>query len=242
MRVRLINYGFLLLALLVMATAVSAEAEKPRMAAGGPAGVQALSQQPAQGADSAPNYRVNPGDVLDIAFRWTPEFNQTVTVQPDGHVILTSAGDIKMGGLTLLQVRDLIINASSSKVVNPEVAVTLKDFERPRIAIGGEVVTPGKYDLRQPTTALQAIMLAGGPKDSAQLSQILLFRPMPDGMSEVHRINFHHLDHGKHPPEDIQLKPGDMLLIPRDKLTKIGRYVRTFNLGVYFNPATGAVF
>jgi polysaccharide export outer membrane protein len=195
-----------------------------------------------QSADGSLTYKINAGDVLDIAFRWTPEFNQTVTVQPDGHIGLVSAGDISVMGLTPIQARDEIIRHSAAKLVNPEVAVTLKDFERPRIAVAGEVVAPGKYDLRQPTTALQAILLAGGPKDSAALSQVLLFRPMPNGFSEVHRISFKNLDHSVNPPEDIALKPGDMLLVPRDKLTKIGRYIRTFNLGIYFNPVTGAAF
>jgi polysaccharide export outer membrane protein len=192
--------------------------------------------------DNSLTYKVNAGDVLEIAFRWTPEFNQAVTVQPDGHIGLVSAGDVPVAGLTPIQVRDEIIKRSSGKLVNPEVAVTLKDFERPRIAVAGEVLAPGKYDLRQPTTALQAILLAGGPKDTAALSQVLLFRPMASGFSEVHRISFKNLDHSLHPPEDIQLRPGDMILVPRDKLTKIGRYVRTFNLGIYFNPVTGAAF
>jgi len=121
----------------------------------------AQTPQPAEPQTQSATYAVNPGDVLDIAFRWTPEFNQTVTVQPDGHASLTSAGDIKMSGLTLLQIRDEIVRLSSEKLVAPEVAVTLKDFERPRIAVAGEVVNPGKFDLRQPTTALQAILLAG---------------------------------------------------------------------------------
>jgi polysaccharide export outer membrane protein len=202
----------------------------------------ALAQSPAPAPTPPPNYVVNPGDVLDIVFRWTPEFNQTVTVQPDGHAGLTSAGDLKVAGLTLPEIHDAIVRESRAKLVDPEVAVILKDFERPRIAVAGEVVNPGKYDLRQPTTALQAILLAGGAKESAQMSQVLLFRPMPNGFSEVHHLSFKRLGNTDHPAEDIQLRPGDMLLIPRDKLTKIGRVIRTFNLGVYFNPASGAVF
>jgi polysaccharide export outer membrane protein len=201
-----------------------------------------LTEQPQPSAAAPVTYTVNPGDVLDIAFRWTPEFNQTITVQPDGHASLTSAGDVKMSGQTVLQIRDEIIAKSSGKLVDPEVAVTLKDFEHPRIAVAGEVVNPGKYDLRQPTTALQAILLAGGAKDSAQMSNVYLFRPMPNGFSEVHHISFKRLGDSEHPPEDMQLRPGDMLLIPRDKLTKIGRVIKTFNLGIYFNPVTGIGF
>src|SRR5881398_3223417 len=53
-------------------------------------------------------YKLVPGDVIDIAYRYTPEFNQTVTIQPDGFVGLQIVGDIKLGGLTLEDARKKI--------------------------------------------------------------------------------------------------------------------------------------
>ena len=49
-------------------------------------------------------YRLQPGDVLEVQFRYSPEFNQTVTVQPDGYVSLEIGGDIKVAGMTIEQI------------------------------------------------------------------------------------------------------------------------------------------
>src|SRR5436190_22364863 len=45
-------------------------------------------------------YRLQPGDVLEVQFRYSPEFNQTVTVQPDGYIAMEIAGDLKVAGST----------------------------------------------------------------------------------------------------------------------------------------------
>src|ERR1700686_5009440 len=54
-------------------------------------------------------YRLQPSDIMDVAFRFTPEFNQTVTVQPDGFISLEVAGDLKVAGLTLAEARQAIL-------------------------------------------------------------------------------------------------------------------------------------
>jgi polysaccharide export outer membrane protein len=189
-----------------------------------------------QASPSAPIYVVNPGDSLEVTFRWTPEFNQTVVVQPDGHAMLTATGDLVLAGLTLDQVHDEIVRAASATLVNPVVTVAVKDIERPHVLVAGEVVTPGKYDLRQATTVLQAIFLAGGNKDSADMSHIVLFRRVNTEYSQVYKLNFNKIDKGRRPTHDMILQPGDMLLVPRDGLTKFGRYVKSLNIGAYLNP------
>ena len=54
-------------------------------------------------------YRLNPGDVIDVIYRYTPEFNQTVTIQPDGFVMLEVIGELKISTLTLEQARQKIL-------------------------------------------------------------------------------------------------------------------------------------
>ncbi|MHB1023037.1 MAG: polysaccharide biosynthesis/export family protein [Acidobacteriaceae bacterium] len=192
---------------------------------------------PAPGMSASTSYLVHPGDVLDINFRWTPEFNQTVTVQPDGHAMLTSAGDVTLGGLTLQQIHDEIVRSTAKKLVAPEVTVTLKDFVRPFIVVAGEVITPGRYELRQKMTALQAILLAGGSKDTAAMSHVLLFRQLNSKFAKAYKLNFGRLNVKNYDKHDMLLQPGDMLLVQRDKIANLGRYMRQLNLGVYYNPA-----
>src|SRR6266446_8687202 len=54
-------------------------------------------------------YRLQPGDVLEVQFRYSPEFNQTVTVQPDGYISLEIGGDLKVAGFTIEQTREAIL-------------------------------------------------------------------------------------------------------------------------------------
>src|SRR5882762_11152775 len=66
-------------------------------------------------------YRLVPGDVIDISYRYTPEFNQTVTIQPDGFVGLQIVGDIKIGSLTLEDPRKKIAEKASARLKDPEI-------------------------------------------------------------------------------------------------------------------------
>src|SRR5882762_10857607 len=61
-------------------------------------------------------YRLQPGDVLEVQFRYSPEFNQTVTVQPDGYVSLEIGGELKVAGLTIEQARQAILKKASSRL------------------------------------------------------------------------------------------------------------------------------
>jgi polysaccharide export outer membrane protein len=191
----------------------------------------------AQSAPAATPYKISPGDQIDVNFRWTPEFNQSVTVQPDGHTVLMSAGDIQAAGLTIQEFHDEIAKHSTDKLLDPEFTVSVKDFEKPHIVVAGEVQTPGRYDLRTATTALGAVLQAGGTKEGGDMAHVILFRNLNSQVAEVHRLSFGKLDrNGKPPSDDMLLQPGDMILVTRDKLANIGRFVKAFNLGVYFNP------
>ncbi len=183
-----------------------------------------------------PFYVLRPGDTVDVLFRFTPEFNDEVVIGPDGRAALKSTGDIRMAGRTLPELRRLIVSGSSDRLVNPEVAVSLKDFERPNVVVAGEVQTPGRIELRRPLTALGAILMSGGSKDDAALGRVLLFRRVDGETAEVHVLKLSHYDGNTRAKNDIPLQNGDMILVRHDRLTKVERFVKLINLGVYFNP------
>lgn len=182
------------------------------------------------------NYTLHVGDVISLEYRLTPEFNETVTVQPDGHVNLQIVGDLAVAGLTMEQVHDKIVSLASSQLNNPELAITLKQFEQPYVVVAGEVAKPGKIDLRDNTTALQAVMLAGGFKDSARDTQVILFRHINGDMAEVRKLDLHNIKKQSQLEQDTELEPGDMLLVTRNKMEHLSRFMKASNLGVYFNP------
>ena len=183
-------------------------------------------------------YTLHAGDVISLDYRYTPEFNQTVTIQPDGYVTLDIVGDVKIAGLTLDEVHDQIVKMASSRLNHPELNLTLKDFEHPYIVVAGEVAKPGKFELRDDTTALQAIMLAGGFKDSARDTKVVLFRRINQQMAEVRQLNLHNVHSTSDLEHDTELQPGDMLLVTRNKLEHLSRFMKATNLGLYFDPTT----
>ena len=228
-----------LIALLVLAAMAAAAARAQNATADAAAQPAAQYNGGVAGRRPLPTvgpYIVQPGDTVDVLFRFTPEFNDEVVVQPDGHVSLKSTGDIQVGGFTLPEIMRAVARSAAGKLVDPEVTVSLKDFERPHFVVAGEVQLPGRFELRHATTTLQAILLAGGPKEDAAMNHVYLFRRLNADTSEVHELKLSRFDGAARAKNDLVLQADDMILVRRDGLAKIGRFMKTFNLGVYLNP------
>lgn len=183
-----------------------------------------------------PRYTLRAGDVLELQYRYTPEFNQTVTVLPDGFVNLNIVGDVRVSDLTVAQARDLIVQKAQAHLNDPELTLILKQFQQPYVLVAGEVNKPGRLDLRENTTAMQAVLMSGGFLPSAQSGQVLLFRKINGATAEIKVLNLTKLRKTSDLERDIQLESGDMLFVPRDKLEKVSRYIKLLNIGMYFNP------
>jgi polysaccharide export outer membrane protein len=181
-------------------------------------------------------YRLQPGDVLEIQFRYTPEFNQTVTVQPDGYVSLEITGDLKIAGFTLEQTRAAILRQASQRLQDPVVSIMLKEFQKPYFVVAGEVAQPGKIEMREKVTALQAIMLAGGMKETAKSSQVVVFRKINSDTAEVKLLNLKSIKQTADLENDLTLQAGDMVYVPRDKLSKVERFMKLVSVAAFLAP------
>jgi polysaccharide export outer membrane protein len=181
-------------------------------------------------------YRINPSDTLELTFAQAPEFNQTVTVQPDGYITLRLVGDLPAGGQTLPELTASIKTAYSKIMQDPEVTVDPKEFEKPFFTVGGQVGKPGKFDWYADITLTQAIAIAGGFTDASKHSQVLLFRRVSDEWSEAKIINVKKMVSARDLREDPELKPGDMLFVPKNALSKIKPFLPTSSVGLYGAP------
>lgn len=178
-------------------------------------------------------YRVQSGDVLDLQFHFTPEFDQTATVQPDGYITLKEIGDVHVEGESLPELRQNLQKAYEKILANPVITVDLKDFEKPYFLALGQVARPGKYDLRGATTVSSAVAMAGGFTPQAKHSQVLLFHRVDDQWSSVTKIDLKHMLKSRNLSEDAYLRPGDMVYIPQNIISKIKAYVPTPTMGAY---------
>jgi protein involved in polysaccharide export with SLBB domain len=179
-------------------------------------------------------YRLSASDSISLTFPLTPEFNQTVNVEPDGFVSLTSVGAIRLEGMTTDEAAAAIGKAYSQLLRDPIVSVELKDFNKPYFTVGGQVNKPGKYDLRGATSATEAVAEAGGFNDTAKHSQVLLFRRVNEQWYEVRSLDLKRILSGHDINEDTELQPGDMLYVPQNLVSKIKRYIPSSGFGAYY--------
>jgi polysaccharide export outer membrane protein len=182
-----------------------------------------------------PRYHITLGDVLELTFAFVPEFNETVTVQPDGFITLKAQSALHVQGLTMPELIDTLHEVYGKVLHDPVITVDFKEFEKPYFVVSGKVIKPGKYDLRGDTTVTQGIAIAGGLDDDAKHSQVLLIRRASDDWTEVRTINVKEMLHGINLQEDPHLRPGDMLFVPKNTTSKIKAWIPTGSLGMFLN-------
>jgi polysaccharide biosynthesis/export protein len=188
---------------------------------------------PQLGGERRPLYRLNRSDVVTLAFTLSPEFDQTLTVQPDGYVFLKDAGPVLAYGLTLEEFRLAVRKAYTGYLHDPQVAVSLKEFEHPYFVAGGEVGHPGKYELRTDTSILEAVQIAGGFTHEARHSQVVLFRHVNDDVVEARIFDLKKMLKEKSLSEVPRLRPGDMVFVPQNSISKIERFLSKPSLSMY---------
>lgn len=188
---------------------------------------------PVLGRERRPLYRFNKSDVAEISFAFTPEFNQTVTIQPDGYITLKEAGRLLAEGLTAQELEMSIVAAYSNLLHDPRVTVIVKDFDRPYFIAGGEVARPGKYELRGDLTISAAVAIAGGFTQQSKHSQVLLFRRVTAGLVETRVVNVKQMLKHHNLDEDVSLQPGDYVFVPRSTVSKIMRFMPATSMGMY---------
>jgi polysaccharide export outer membrane protein len=182
-------------------------------------------------------YQLRAGDSFSVSFPYTHEFNQgDITVQPDGYVTLEGLGEVPVVGKTLPELRKLI-QTSYSNIVSPQViTVELKNFEKPYFLVGGEVGHPGKFDLRGDTTVAEAVTTAGGFRDTAKHSQVLLFRRVSDQWMEAKKLDMKKMLSAGNLSEDLHLRPGDMIYVPKNAISKIKPFLPVPSVGAGIYP------
>jgi polysaccharide export outer membrane protein len=196
----------------------------------------ASERGPALMGERRPLYRFNKSDVIELAFTFSPELNETVTVQPDGFIPLKGGPLVIAEGATIPQLEELVRQAYSGILHDPEVTVLLREFDKPYFIAAGEVARPGKYELHSDTTATEAVAIAGGFTDRAKHSQVVLFRRTAGDMVEAHLLDVKAMLKTKDLREDIHLQPGDMLYAPQNMISKIKPFMPVSGMSLYLNP------
>ena len=194
-------------------------------------------KSPTLTGDRRPLYRLHKSDNVEIRFTFSPEYDQTVSIRPDGFVELRDVGEVFAEGLTVPDLRSAVKLAYQSILHDPTVDIVLKDFEKPYFVAGGQVGRPGKYELRSRTTVAEGVAIAGGFTESSKHSQVVLFHRVNNGVVESHVLNLKAMLAARNLDEDLELRPGDMLFVPQNRISKLRRYLPVATLSTFFTPA-----
>src|SRR6266436_5631343 len=178
-----------------------------------------------------PRYLLRPSDVIQLAFPITPEFDQTISVQPDGFVSLRGVGDLQIAGKSLPELSEALHKLYGNFLNDPIINIEMKDFEKPYFTAGGEFGKPGKYELRGDTTVAEAVAIAGGFTEKAKHSEVLVFRKVPGGWEAGKRLDVKQMMVKGDLGEDVHLRPGDLIYVPKNKLSKIKDFIPVPGMG-----------
>ena len=168
---------------------------------------------PVVGVPVASDYVIGPEDMLQVSIWKNEAMSRTLPVRPDGKISLPLLHDIQAAGLTPLQLRDKIAAALAEFMPNPEVSVSVMQVNSYRVSVLGEVQKPGVLQLKAPTTVLEALALAGGFRDFASPSKIVIFRKDASGQTQKLRFNYNRAV-GSTGEENVSLKSGDVVVVP----------------------------
>ena len=142
------------------------------------------------------------------------ELTVTIPVRSDGKISVPLIGEVQASGRTPVQLKDDISARLRAFISVPDVTVTVLQMNSQTFNILGRVSRPGSYSLSATTTVLDAIAAAGGFLDFAKQKSIYILRRNAKG--DMTRIAFNYKDviQGKHPEENVQLRPNDTIVVP----------------------------
>jgi len=170
------------------------------------------AERPVSAAPS--DYVIGPEDVLQVSVWKNETLSRVVPVRPDGKISLPLLHDIQAAGLTSMQLRDKISKALGEFMPNPEVSVIVTDVRSFRVSVMGEVQRPGVLLLRSSTTIMEAIAMAGGFRDFASPSKIVVVRKNPSGQTEKIPFNYNRAIKTGESEDNLFLKTGDVIVVP----------------------------
>jgi polysaccharide biosynthesis/export protein len=168
----------------------------------------------ARAATAVPaDYVIGPEDVLSIVYWRDKDMSGDVAVRPDGKISLPLLNDVPAAGMTPAQLRERLIEASKAYFEDPNLTVVVKQMNSRKVFITGEVNKPGPYPLVGPTTVLQLIAIAGGLRDYAESKKIIIVRN-ENGRPMAYPFNYKDVVSRKSLRQNIELKPGDTVIVP----------------------------
>lgn len=172
------------------------------------------------------DYFLQIGDIIEVKFFYNHELNERLIIRPDGKISLQLIDEVQAAGLTPSELDRVLTDKYSQRLQKAELVVMVKEFQRQRVYIGGEVNSPGLLPISGKITSLQAILQAGGFKDTAELKNIIIIRKQQGRDQPLFMtVNIFEDLRSRGKNNDIQLKPYDIVFVPKTTIAKMNQFV-----------------
>ena len=122
------------------------------------------------------NYRLGPGDVVNIDIWGASQESVSETISPDGTITVDGVGVISLGGLSVRQAKQRLRSVLGPRYQDSRIELTLGQTRTITVSIMGEVKTPGTYTMSAFATVYNALYMAGGPNEIGTLRNVQVYR------------------------------------------------------------------
>jgi polysaccharide biosynthesis/export protein len=175
-----------------------------------------------------PLYIIQPGDQLDIKFFYNPELNESVTVRPDGMISLQLVDEVNAAGMSPAQLDDLLTQKYSHELKKPMITVIVRSFTMQRVYVGGEVNRQGFVNLTAGMTPLQAVLEAGGVKETADPEAAIVIRKGPNRQPVPVRVDLKTAAYGGSGEGGAPLQAQDVVYVPKSAIAEANKFVKQY--------------
>jgi polysaccharide biosynthesis/export protein len=198
-----------------------------------------LKPPPPETAQPLAQYKLGRMDKLAVKFFYTPELNEEVVVRPDGKISLQLVGDVTAAGRTPVEVAQDLRRLYQPYSQVRDVAVIVREPSSAKAYVGGEVYQPTMLPIDGATSLVDAIIMAGGARDTAQLKSVILLRagePKP----QAFLVDVNAALHGEAPIPALQ--PYDVVFVPKSAIAEAGKFVDLYINRIVPRNATFSAF
>jgi polysaccharide export outer membrane protein len=196
--------------------------------------VRPQAMQGAMDAEPIADYRLRPGDDIEVKFFYHPELNETLMVGPDGKISLQLIDEVLAAGLTSSQLDEVLTKEYAKYLENYSISVIVRQYSGLKVYVGGEVARPGFLSLKGNMSVLQSILAAQGFKDTAKPENVILLRKGPDNKPVATVIDLASVMSGGKMENDIYLMPSDIVYVPKTWIAKAGVFTDQYLRKVFF--------
>lgn len=173
-------------------------------------------------------YRVFPGDTVTVTIHTAQELSGEYLIGPDGRANLPLAGSVMVAGSTAPEAANLIAQRYVRTLRDPIVEVRPTAFGSQRILVGGEVTSPGLFDLpSQRIGVLEATVLAGGLTIRARRNEIVVLRRSAHGGLMMRTVNLARAERGQ-PADSVPLSRFDIVFAPRRGIAEVNDFIELY--------------